>query len=111
MRKASRLARGGGRTGGERVGPHAAPSQLNYEAAAARQSREPDRVEPTIDIADYYPDLIKFQVDGQACHRRTPFLADQLGAISRILAPALPGEYEQEGDLASSASSVARNGP
>jgi hypothetical protein len=54
------------------------------------QSGDPDRVERTIEIADNCSDLLKFEIDCQACHRGTPFLADQLGAMPGSLAPALP---------------------
>jgi hypothetical protein len=66
-------------------------------ACAAMQSRERDRVERRIEIADNGPDLLEFEIDGQACQRRTPFLADQLGALFDSLAPALPtnGEFGQ----------------
>ena len=37
-----------------------------------RQSREPDRVERTIEIPDNCPHLLKFEIEDQACHRRTP---------------------------------------
>ena len=40
---------------------------------AAMQSREPDGFERTIEIADNGPDLLRFEIDGQACHRRTPW--------------------------------------
>ena len=42
---------------------------------AAMKSREPDRVERTIEIADNCPDLLKFEIDGHAFHRRTPLSA------------------------------------
>jgi hypothetical protein len=56
-------------------------------ACTAMKSREPDRVERTIEIADNRPDLLKFEIDGQTCHHTTPFLADQLGAIPGSSAP------------------------
>jgi hypothetical protein len=43
--------------------------------------------ERTIEITDNSPDLLKLEIDGWARHRRTPFLADQLGAM--------PGSWRQ----------------
>jgi hypothetical protein len=35
-------------------------------------SCEPDRLERTVEIADNGPDLLKFEIDGQACRGRSP---------------------------------------
>jgi hypothetical protein len=37
------------------------------------EAGEPDRIERRIDIANNFPNLLKFEIDPQACHRRTIF--------------------------------------